>query len=107
MEQGTQRRGDDLGDDRKSRAAAFPEDILKAHRQSSGHRAEIAASTTCGCFYCCSIFPSKGIEEWVDEVDGVGQTALCPRCGVDSVIGDRSGFPIAAEFLGRMKARWF
>jgi hypothetical protein len=94
-------------DDHWNRVAAFPADIQKAHGHSSDHRAEIAASTTCGCFYCCSIFPPEGIEEWVDEVDGIGQTALCPRCGIDSVIGDRGGFPISAEFLNRMKAHWF
>ena len=33
--------------------------------------------------------------------------ALCPSCGIDSVIGDASGFPITEEFLVAMEARWF
>jgi len=65
------------------------------------------ASLVCGCFYCCAVFPPGGIDEWVDEQDGEGQTALCPRCGIDSVIGDRAGFPITPEFLGRMNEYWF
>ena len=94
-------------DEHRRRAAAFPVDIQQAHRHSSGHRSQITASTICGCFHCSSLFPPSQIEEWVDEVDGLGQTALCPRCGIDSVIGDRSGFPISLEFLNRMKAHWF
>ena len=37
----------------------------------------------------------------------VGTTAICPRCGIDSVLGDRSGFPISAEFLSEMQRYWF
>ncbi len=28
-------------------------------------------------------------------------------CGCFSVLGDRSGFPIHAEFLAAMRTRWF
>ena len=53
-------------------------------------------------------FPPAEILDWVDEDEtGMGQTALCPKCGTDSVIGDRSGFPITEEFLGKMNAHWF
>jgi hypothetical protein len=53
-------------------------------------------------------FEPTEISEWIDEdKEGVGQTALCARCGVDSVIGSGSGFPITAEFLTEMKKHWF
>ncbi len=95
-------------EDHERRVAAFPADIRAAHAHSSRHRAEITASTLCGCFYCCARFPSADIVEWVDEDGrGEGQTALCPRCGIDSVIGDRSGFDISEKFLSAMRARWF
>ncbi|MFZ5638049.1 MAG: cytoplasmic protein [Pseudomonadota bacterium] len=93
--------------------------LKAAHDRSTYHRAEIEASAICGCFYCCSEFEPNEIGEWVDAPDGgapgqnasghvaSGQTALCPRCGVDAVIGSRSGFPITAEFLAQMRARWF
>lgn len=62
----------------------------------------------CGCFYCCGEFEPCEIREWVDEgEDGLGRTALCPRCGVDAVIGSASGYPITQEFLARMRASWF
>ncbi len=82
--------------------------LKAAHDRSSHHRAEIESSTICGCFYCCSEFEPNEIGEWVDAIDDIiGQTALCPHCGVDAVIGSQSGFPITQEFLAQMRAHWF
>lgn len=78
-------------------------DLELAHKLSSHNRQEIAKSEACGCFYCLAVFGPSEIEEWVDNDD----TALCPRCGIDSVLGSASGFPIEKEFLRRMKVRWF
>lgn len=81
---------------------------IAAHKRSAAHRAEIEASTICGCFYCQHIFAPRDIEEWTDTGNPVAeQTALCPRCGVDSVIGDKSGFPITSDFLATMHRTWF
>ncbi len=87
---------------------AMPEDVRGAHAHSSKHRTELMESKLCGCFYCCQIFAPNEITEWIDEgPDGEGLTALCRKCDVDSVIGDKSGFPITQEFLQRMKSYWF
>jgi hypothetical protein len=82
-------------------------DYIQAHKHSIRHRAEILASEICGCFYCLATFPPEDIDIWVDEENAVGQTAICTECGIDSVIGSASGFPITREFLARMKAHWF
>lgn len=37
----------------------------------------------------------------------IEQIAMCPKCGIDSVIGDVSGFPIEATFLAVMRDFWF
>ena len=60
-------------------------------------------SENCGCFYCGSIFEPSKITEWIDE----DTTALCPSCGIDSVIGSASKFPITPDFLKRMQSYWF
>ena len=73
--------------------------LESAHKHSSRHREEILASEVCGCFYCLATFPPGEIEDWIDEKKRVGETAICPRCGIDSVIGSQSGFPITPEFL--------
>jgi hypothetical protein len=95
-------------EDHRRKVATFPEDVRDAHSHCSNHRIEVEASEMCGCFYCCSMFNPKEIKEWVDEnAQGVGQTAMCPRCGIDSVIGSSAGFPIQPEFLATMKSFWF
>lgn len=44
----------------------------------------------------------------IDDPEAVNkQTALCPKCGSEAVIGDKSGYPINAGFLGRMNEAWF
>jgi hypothetical protein len=86
-------------------ASNYP--IVAAHRHSSNHRNEIMASEQCGCFYCLSIFSPGEITEWIDEVDEVCTTAICPHCGIDAVIGSRSGYPVSKEFLGAMRKQWF
>lgn len=78
-------------------------DLELAHKLSSHNRQRIAQSEVCGCFYCLAVFTPAEIKEWVDDDD----TPLCPKCGVDSVLGSSSGFPITTEFLHKMKVRWF
>jgi hypothetical protein len=88
---------------------------LEAHKHSSLHRREILDSARCGCFYCIAIYGPAEIVEWVDgppgqdhaDINDVGQTAICPKCGIDSVIGDKSGYPLDEGFLSRMHAYWF
>jgi hypothetical protein len=90
-------------------------DLLAAHRHTAHNRAEIERSKRCGCFYCSQMFPPEEIVAWggldADKLDDPAAwdaaTALCPRCGSESVIGDASGYPIDPDFLGRMHAAWF
>lgn len=81
-------------------------DHISAHRNSSRHRDEIIDSEICGCFYCLQTFPPSDIADWIDEPIDQEQTALCPQCGIDSVIGSSSGFPITKAFLA-MNQYWF
>jgi hypothetical protein len=81
--------------------------ILAAHRHSANHREEILASDLCGCFHCSRTFHPREITEWVDEVEGIGTTAICPYCGVDSILGSRAGYPLTREFLDAMYRQWF
>jgi len=79
-----------------------------AHRKSIYHRAAIERSQKCGCFYCEKIFDAGQITDWTDtEEPHAQQTALCPFCGIDSVIGDNSGFEITKRFLEEMHGAWF
>jgi hypothetical protein len=81
---------------------------ITAHRHSIRHYDEVVESTLCGCFCCCETFPPSEITDWVHDGPAESdQTALCPYCGIDSVIGSASGYPIDRHFLERMKSHWF
>ena len=81
-----------------------PARLTAARDHAFENRMEIEASENYGCFYCRKFGPTSEISEWVDD----GDTATCPHCGIDSVIGSASGYPVTKEaFLGAMKRRWF
>jgi hypothetical protein len=90
-----------------SRSTAFNADFESAHKRSIHHRDEVLASDLCGCFHCGETFPPSEIVEWVDKREGIGTTALCPRCAIDAVIGARSGLALSREFLQGMHDYWF
>ena len=81
-------------------------DVEALHGECSDHRHALLATEKGACFHCCEAFPSAEVQEWVDEDgSGQGQTALCPRCGIDAVLPWRPG--IDRALLERMRARWF
>jgi hypothetical protein len=95
-------------EENKLQTLQVPEAIRKAHDHSSNHRREIEGRDICGCFHCCSTFLHCKIKDWIDEnSEGIGQCAHRPRCGIDSVIGSLSGFPIKEDFWEEMKRYWF
>ena len=80
------------------------DEVTLAHKFSIYNREQLGKSKSCGCFYCGKIFTPDKITEWVNE--GCG-TALCPYCGIDSVIGNASGYHITEELMRKMHERWF
>jgi len=82
------------------------------HQYCTRNRELIGKSTLCGCFYCLATFRPDEIVDWVDWPEGAsdaldaGVTALCPRCGIDSVLPKP---PVAVEpqLLAEMKKVWF
>lgn len=79
------------------------ESIQKMHRLCTNNRELIGSHTRCGCFYCRRIYPGREIKIWIDE----GKTALCPHCGIDSVIVDSEWGEINDETLKEMYEFWF
>jgi hypothetical protein len=55
-------------------------------------------SPDCGCFNCLKVFKPDTIVEWVDS----NTTALCPHCGVDSVMPTRN-----KDTMIGMNSKWF
>ncbi len=90
-------------------------DLLAAYRHTTDNRAEIEASQVCGCCACVTTFPPDDIVAWsgidvssFDDPESLsGGTALCPHCGREAVIGDKSGYRIEPGFLTEMNEAWF
>lgn len=79
--------------------------LERAYSHSFENEEEILQSKVCGCFYCLRIFSPKEIDEFIDDKNG--KTAICPYCGIDSVIGDNSDLQIKEDLLREMKDYWF
>ncbi|MDL2288244.1 cytoplasmic protein [Oscillospiraceae bacterium OttesenSCG-928-F05] len=79
-------------------------DFIDAHAFSSNHKEQLQHDHLCGCFYCLTLFGPKEITDWAPDISG---TAICPYCGIDSIIGESSGYPITKEFLESMHRYWF
>lgn len=80
---------------------SIPEPYRSAHKDCSYHREKLLAGKRAGCFYCLAIFDPETVKAWTDDM----QTAICPLCGIDSVLPDSPA--LAEEFLKRMHEEWF
>ena len=47
------------------------------------HREALLASEFAACIHCFAIYPPADITLWTDHE----QSAVCPHCGVDAVVG--------------------
>lgn len=68
------------------------------------NRKEVECSGTAGCFHCLALFEPGEVTDYTDD----DMTCICPKCGVDAVIGDMgSAGELDAEKLRRAKFYWF
>jgi hypothetical protein len=84
---------------------SMPEHIKAAHKATISNRSAIEISEFCGCCDCMSIFPASEITHWIEDRDG--DSAECPKCGIDCVLGSAQGYPITLEFLAEIRFYWF
>lgn len=75
--------------------------VENAINEARHNRSKLTLSTEVGCYYCRQIFFPSEITEWTDD----DSTALCPKCGIDSVIPRRT--IEFAELLRLARIRWF
>lgn len=58
---------------------------------------QLKACELVGCYWCTEIYPPSEIKCWISG----RHPAICPRCGIDSVMGGSSEQPLSREFLDR------
>jgi len=86
------------------------EQLKEIHRHCAAHRHLVERANICGCFHCTAVFPAAEIDIWCDDPDGglTGTTAICPRCGIDSVLPDNiPGVELSPSLLSEMRHYWF
>jgi len=73
-------------------------ELIFKHKECTDNKPALKENGVCGCFCCCNVFDYDSINEWIDDK----LTALCPRCGVDSVLPTDD-----KNLLVRMEKHWF
>jgi hypothetical protein len=76
--------------------------LIELHKQCFHNRTLLSAAKNCGCFYCLKTFAPNQIVKWVDE----DQTALCPFCEIDAVLGFDTE-AVDPAILSQMHEHWF
>jgi hypothetical protein len=83
---------------------SIPREIYhKALTSAFRNRKAIEESELVGCFSCCQIYPKTEILEWTDKKE----TAICPKCNVDTVIAQLAGIPLDENTLKQLNSFWF
>lgn len=76
-----------------------------AGKASFENRKSVGESRMCGCYFCRRVFPASEVTEWISDTRG--DTAVCPYCSIDSVIGDESGIPLREDVLEEIREFMF
>ena len=78
--------------------------LNRLHDRSNDNRRMVEKSDLVGCFFCGEIYLASEVNEFVDS----NTTALCSRCGIDSVLPDVAlNEPMTIGILQQLFDRWF
>ena len=80
--------------------------LVRAHINSKENLEILQKSELCGCFYCKKTYCPCEINDWLNESNGK-KTAVCPYCGIDSVISESTDYLLTKLFLESMHNYWF
>ena len=78
-------------------------DLVELYANGKDNKEKLQHSTKCGCFHCKKIFDPAEINKWTDD----GNTAICPYCGIDSVITKTASYEIVPEVLDVLYKYYF
>lgn len=77
--------------------------LQKLHAYSSHNRALVEGARQCHCFYCQATVDASEVVDYSDN----GQTAICPKCGIDSILPDSIEETLNADTIAEMNEYWF
>lgn len=70
-------------------------------KRSFKAREALEKAEQCGCYYCIEVYEPKLIECWVDK------TAVCPKCGIDSVVPYDVSLDESLEKFKQKLDKWY
>ncbi len=79
----------------------FPE-ILK---HTKDNEIDILRSKKCSCLFCRQSYDARKVSEWNNEEKRI--SAICPECGMDTVVGDASGFNLDHDTLKAINQAYY
>lgn len=74
-------------------------------KHTANNEIEILTSENCSCVFCRHTYSARLVKDWVS--DNKGTNAICPNCGIDSVVGDSSGYTFDKEELKQINLYFF
>ncbi len=82
------------------------EQLQAFYSRIHGNDREILNSDTCSCIFCRQTYSAREISDWIPNPDGT-LNAICPICGMDTVIGDKKQGRIDHDDLKEINLRFF
>ena len=79
------------------------EEIKGAIDFATSNREMLEKSSKAGCYYCMKIYDASEVTDFLEQEE----TALCPKCGIDSVLPSSSPYELTAENLSKLYRFWF
>ena len=77
--------------------------IEKAIDFATSNKVALQQSDKAGCYYCKKIYDASLVIDFLESEE----TALCPKCGTDSVIPSKSPIELTAKNLAELNRHWF
>ena len=68
--------------------------------KTQGNQMDVLSSEKCGCVFCRAVYDAREVADWTNNLEGL--TALCPRCGMATVLPDVLGIPLDYDSLKAM-----
>ncbi len=84
---------------------AIDHKLTELQKHTHNNEIEILHSKTCSCIFCRQHYDARAVNDWVN--DERGMSAICPECGMDTVIGDNGGEPLDKETLKALNLAFF
>ena len=86
-----------------------PHSLQSIHRYCEKNRPLLEQSASAGCLHCGATFEPAQIRDWLRDSESAtsGETACCPKCGLDSVFPSAAPVMLTPELLRAMQRYWF